>query len=155
MYATATAFRQALEGRLRRLGLESNTSLSRLRKVVAFDRLLARMVAADPGLWIVKGGYALEMRLGARARTTRDVFRHFAELMRERVEPVHAVDVEQAALLADTYPDLGAQDLLHAAVMSRLGVRSIVSADAGFDRLPEVERLDPTDVGVWRDKLAL
>jgi len=84
-----------------------------------------------------------------------DVFRRFAELMRERVEPVHAVDVERAALLADTYPDLGARDLLHAAVMSRLGVRGIVSADAGFDRLPEVERLDPTDVGVWRDKLAL
>ena len=78
----------------------------------------------------------------------RDVFHHFAELMRERVEAVHAIDVEQAALLADTYPDLGARDLLHAAVMSRLGVRSIVSTDAGFDRLPEVERLDPTDVGV-------
>jgi hypothetical protein len=72
-YATATAFRQALEERLRRLSLEANTSLSRLRKLVAFDRLLARMVAADPGLWILKGGYALEMRLGARARTTRDV----------------------------------------------------------------------------------
>jgi hypothetical protein len=72
-YATATAFRQALEERLRRLSLESNTSLSRLRKLVAFDRLLARMVAGEPGLWIIKGGYALEMRLGARARTTRDV----------------------------------------------------------------------------------
>jgi len=93
----------------------------------------------------------LALRLWAQGR---DVFRHFAELMRERVEPVHAIDVEQAALLADAYPDLGARDLLHAAVMGRLGVRSIVSADAGFDRLPEVERLDPTDVGVWRDKLA-
>jgi predicted nucleic acid-binding protein len=85
----------------------------------------------------------------------RDVFHHFAELMWERVEAVHAVDVERAALLADQYPDLGARDLLHAAVMSRLGVRSIVSADAGVDRLPDVERLDPADVGVWRDELAL
>jgi len=84
----------------------------------------------------------------------RDVFHHFAELIRERVEPVHAVDVEQAALLADQYPNLGARDLLHAAVMSRLGVHKIVSADAGFDRLPDVERLDPADVGSWRDKLA-
>ncbi|MGQ9573571.1 MAG: type II toxin-antitoxin system VapC family toxin, partial [Dehalococcoidia bacterium] len=74
--------------------------------------------------------------------------------MRERVEPVQAIDVEQAALLADRYPDLGARDLLHAAVMSRLGIRRIVSADAGFDRLPEVERLDPTDIVVWRGKLA-
>ena len=60
MYVSATAFRQALEERLRRLSLESNTSLSRLRKLVAFDRLLARMVAGGPGLWILKGGYALE-----------------------------------------------------------------------------------------------
>ena len=93
----------------------------------------------------------LALRLWPQAR---EVFHHFAALMRERVEPVHAVDVEQAALLADQYPDLGARDLLHAAVMSRLGVRHIVSADAGFDRLPEVERLDPTEVGAWRDKIS-
>lgn len=60
MYATATAFRQAFEERLRRLSLESNTSLSRLRKLVAFDRLLARMVAADPSLWIIKGGHPFD-----------------------------------------------------------------------------------------------
>lgn len=84
----------------------------------------------------------------------REVFRRFAELMRERVEPVHALDVEQAASLADQYPELGARDLLHAAVMSRLNVRRIVSADTGFDRLPEVERLDPADVEVWRDKVS-
>lgn len=72
-YGTATAFRQALEERLRRLSLESNTSLSRLRKLVAFDRLLARMVTVNLELWLLKGGYALEMRLGARARTTKDV----------------------------------------------------------------------------------
>lgn len=84
----------------------------------------------------------------------REMFRRFADLMRERVEPVHALDVEQAALLADQYPDLGARDLLHAAVMSRLGLRRIVSADAGFDRLPDVERLDPVKVEAWRDKVS-
>jgi hypothetical protein len=72
-YATATAFRQALEERLRRLSLDSNTSLSRLRKLVAFDRLLARMVTVNPDLWVLKGGYALEIRLGPHARTTKDV----------------------------------------------------------------------------------
>jgi predicted nucleic acid-binding protein len=60
----------------------------------------------------------------------RKVFQRFAELMRERVQPVHATDVEQASALADQYPDLSARDLLHAAVMSRLGIRRIVSADA-------------------------
>ena len=43
----------------------------------------------------------------------RDVFHRFADLMRERVEPDQAIDVEQAALLADESPELGA------AVMSR------------------------------------
>jgi hypothetical protein len=73
IYKTAAAFRQALEERLRGLSLESNTSLSRLRKLVAFDRLLARMVRTNPEIWVLKGGYALEMRLGARARATKDI----------------------------------------------------------------------------------
>ena len=83
----------------------------------------------------------------------KEVFHRFADLMRERVEPVHAADVEQAALLADEYPELGARDLLHAAVMQRLGVRRLVSADAGFDRLSGLERLDPMNVKEWREKL--
>lgn len=85
----------------------------------------------------------------------REVFRRLAELMREQVEPVHAVDVEQAALLADQHADLSARDLLHAAVMSRLGLRRIVSADTGFDRLSDVERLDPADVESWRDEISV
>ena len=83
----------------------------------------------------------------------KEVFHRFADLMRERVEPVQAADVEQAARLADEYPELGARDLLHAAVMRRLGVRRLVSADAGFDRLSGLERLDPAGVEKWRDKL--
>ena len=77
------------------------------------------------------------------------VFAWFADLMRERVEPIYSTDVENAASLADGYPDLGARDLLHAAVMGRLGVSRIVSADSGFGRLGEVERLDPEKVESW------
>ena len=40
------------------------------------------------------------------------------------------------------------QGLVHLAVMQRLNVRRIVTADTDFDRLPEVERLDPADVDV-------
>ena len=93
----------------------------------------------------------LALRLWSQGR---EVFRHFADLMRERVEPVHAADVEQAARLADEHPELGARDLLHGAVMRRLGIRRLVSADAGFDRLPGLERLDPMDVEKWREKLS-
>lgn len=80
-----------------------------------------------------------------------EVFRRFVELMRERVEAVTAADVERAAGLADAYPELGGRDLLHTAVMQRLGVRRLISADTGFDRLREVERLDPMDVEGWTD----
>jgi predicted nucleic acid-binding protein len=84
----------------------------------------------------------------------RQAFCHFADLMRERVEAVLAADVEQAARLADEHPELGARDLLHTAVMQRLGVLRLVSADAGFDRLSQFERLDPIDVQTWRDTLS-
>ncbi len=44
-----------------------------LRKRVAFERLLARLQAVAPDAWALKGGFALELRLGAGARTTKDM----------------------------------------------------------------------------------
>ncbi len=38
------------------------------------------------------------------------------------------------------------RDLLHAAAMQAHGVRTIVTADRDFDALPDIERLDPTEV---------
>ncbi len=72
-YKSAGAFRAALEMRLRNQSLESNVPLDRLRKTVAFDRLLARLAKEDSERWIIKGGLALQIRLGSVARTTRDV----------------------------------------------------------------------------------
>ena len=79
----------------------------------------------------------------------RPAFTEFAELMRDRVEPCTASDVEEAARLADRHPELSARDLLHAAVMHRLGVERVVSADTGFDRLPGLQRLDPARFEEW------
>jgi len=72
-YKTAAAFRHALEERLRQHTLESRRPLVRLRKLVAFDRFLARLAKKEPEAWIVKGGFALQLRLGDRARTTKDI----------------------------------------------------------------------------------
>ena len=58
-YATAGAFRQALEERLRQQSIGNNQPLTRLRKMVAFDRFLARLAKSNPGAWIIKGGFAL------------------------------------------------------------------------------------------------
>ena len=85
----------------------------------------------------------------------REAFLRFSELMEERVEAVQAADVEHAAALADSHGELGGRDLLHAAVMHRLGVGRIVSADTGFDKLPEMERLDPAQVAAWQGSVEL
>jgi len=41
--------------------------------MVVFDRLLARLNLAAPGRWVLKGALALDLRLGGRARTTKDM----------------------------------------------------------------------------------
>ncbi len=43
-----------------------------LRKELAFDRVLARLSAAAPDLWLLKGGVALEYRL-RESRATMDI----------------------------------------------------------------------------------
>ena len=74
-YATAGALRAALETRLLERSRRDDVDLQRLRRQVAFDRLLARMFdpahAARHG-WVLKGGYALELRF-RQARTTKDL----------------------------------------------------------------------------------
>jgi len=72
-YASAAAFRRALETRLLALSRDGGVPLVRLRKSVAFDRLLARLFAVTPDRWVLKGGLALDYRLGKSARTTMDV----------------------------------------------------------------------------------
>ena len=72
-YQNGSAFRRALETRLRDKSLASGLPLVRLRKMVAFDRLLARLVRSQPDQWVLKGGLALQLRLGDRARTTKDI----------------------------------------------------------------------------------
>ncbi len=72
VYQTAGAFRQALESRINTQA-KTQGELQRLRRLVAFDRLLARLFLDESSPWIVKGGYGLEVRYRMRARTTKDV----------------------------------------------------------------------------------
>lgn len=73
-YATAGALRKALEARLIEKSHRDGVDLQRLRRQVAFDRLLARMfrTSVGRGVWVLKGGYALEMRFH-QARSTKDL----------------------------------------------------------------------------------
>ena len=72
-YATDAAFRVALEQRLLNLARSTSVNLERLRRQVVLERLLARLVAAEPHLWVLKGAMALEVRLATAARATSDV----------------------------------------------------------------------------------
>lgn len=72
-YETAEAFRTALEQRLKNEAEASGVALMRLRKHVAFERFLARLAASESGGWVLKGAFALELRLGLRTRTTKDI----------------------------------------------------------------------------------
>ena len=47
-YQSGGAFRRALEDRLRAQSLKSGVALVRLRKMVAFDRFVARLMLAQP-----------------------------------------------------------------------------------------------------------
>ena len=74
-YRTARAFRTALEDRINRQAREQHVDHRRLRNQVAFDRLLARLFQERPVQppWVLKGGYAFELRLGGKARATLDL----------------------------------------------------------------------------------
>jgi hypothetical protein len=54
-----------LEERLKRASLTDQIDPNRLRRQVSFDRLLARLFREDPAPWVLKGGYALELRFKA------------------------------------------------------------------------------------------
>lgn len=72
-YSSSNSFRRALETRLLAQSTREGVSLVRLRKMVAFDRFLARLVVAQADRWLLKGGLALQLRLGDQARTTKDI----------------------------------------------------------------------------------
>jgi hypothetical protein len=72
-YATAAAFRQALDDRLKTEASRTGLPLARLRKQVAFELFLRRLVAVAPNRWVLKGALALELRLKATTRPTRDI----------------------------------------------------------------------------------
>jgi len=72
-YSTASTFRIALEQRLQTIAEEKQIPLVRLRKLVVFDRLMARLMVVAPGRWILKGAVALNYRTGAQFRTTKDL----------------------------------------------------------------------------------
>ncbi|MGH3146456.1 MAG: type II toxin-antitoxin system VapC family toxin [Rubrobacter sp.] len=121
---------------------------------------ILRLVAERPGMFFTDAEVLRELlhrylalRLWPQGK---EVLLRFSVLMHERVEPVYAADVESAAVLAErnSASGLSARDLLHSAVVLRLGRTRIISADRAFGRISDdVELLDPKDFDSWRVRL--
>jgi hypothetical protein len=71
-YATAGSFRQALEERRNTISRDERPDFQRLCRQVGLDRFLARLAPVNNFDWILKGGYAMELRFDT-ARSTRDL----------------------------------------------------------------------------------
>jgi predicted nucleotidyltransferase component of viral defense system len=78
-YNTGSAFSQALHKRLNDKHLAESISLDRLRNDIAFERFLARLLVVSSDTWLLKGGLAMQLRLGKKTRTTSDIDLAFNE----------------------------------------------------------------------------
>ncbi len=72
-YQSDDDFRRAVEDRLKQRERAQGEPLVRLRKRLVFERCLVRLQKKENSPWILKGGVALELRLGQRARMTKDL----------------------------------------------------------------------------------
>lgn len=139
-YQTARAFRVALEDRLKQLAQSHGVDLMRLRRQVAFDRLLARLFAEPAPPWTLKGGYSLELRLGAAARATKDL-----DLSIPSLSPLDADAVIRSPLAAirDALQDATERDLQDGFIF-RIGEAQaeLDAAPDGGARYPIEARLD-------------
>ncbi len=166
-YATASAFRQALEARLNQLAEAEGADIQRLRRQLAFDRLLCRLVAAPNAPVVLKGGYAMELRLQA-TRTTKDIDLAWrskmpkpnaagaAEVMRQRLQELAAADlgdhfvflISAAAMDLDAAPYGGSRFPVEARMAGRRFASFHIDVGIGDCVLEPLEEVTARD---WLD----
>lgn len=120
---------------------------------------IVKIVAASPQVFTTDAEVLQALlhyyRAGQNWLQGQAVFAAFAALTAGRIASILDTDVVQAAALAGTYAQLSAHDLLHVAVMLRLGATHIASADKDFDSVPGIHRLDPGQITTWRVEFGL
>lgn len=161
LFKTAADFRKSLEARLMNMSIARGEDLQRLRRKVAFDRLLARLFSSDERKFVLKGGYAMELRLNT-ARATKDV--DLATLRREEENDLLSAriledlrtfarrdlgdffeyQIGDAQMDLDNAPYGGARYPVNALLDGKLFVR--FQLDVGADAiLSEIETMQGTD----------
>jgi len=168
LYKTAGAFRTALETRLQARAQVERTDLQRMRRQVAFDRFLARLFPKGPKEiypWILKGGYAMELRIRS-ARTTKDIDLTLHDGTRlakdpdERRKQVRAMLQDSAAIQLNDYfeflvgepreeldgaPEGGSRYSVEARMDGRMFARFHVDIGIGDEVIEPVEVVEGRD----------
>jgi predicted nucleotidyltransferase component of viral defense system len=96
-YATPVAFRAAVEATLRERARRLGVPAYIVRRQAALERLIVRLTKVAPDRWALKGGMALETRLGERARVSVDL----------DADHVHGVEAARADLQRAAVEDIG------------------------------------------------
>lgn len=72
-YGSATAFKAALEAHLRTQAKKRGAPFQTVQLKFVMERLLARLFRERQPPWLLKGGFAMDLRFRPKARTTKDV----------------------------------------------------------------------------------
>ncbi len=72
-FGSAAAFKTSLEAHLRKHAAARTIPLSTFQLKFVIERLLARLFRHPDPPWLLKGGFAMDLRFRPRARTTKDV----------------------------------------------------------------------------------
>lgn len=147
-YENADALRRALMDRLRTQSLASGQPVNTLLTKVMMERLLARLFEDERGPWLLKGGYAFELRYRPNARTTRDldlsVLGAREESAKAKLEAVHVALASAAAL------DLG--DFMRFEIS--VARRELTAAPFGGATFPVQARLGDKPLGQFHVDVA-
>ena len=118
-YATPAAFRAAVEARLRDRARRLGVLAYIVRRQAALERLIVRLGRVAPDRWAVKGGMALETRLGERARVSVD-------LDADHIQGGEAARADLQRAAVDDVDDHFAFALVNSEALQEAGVRLAV-----------------------------
>lgn len=164
-YPTPAAFRQALEARLANIARKEGANPQRLRRQLAFDRLLCRLFRLP--VWALKGGYAMELRLQT-TRTTKDIDlswrgklnaknrKETAAILRLKLQEQAAVDlgdyfvfsIDEAISDLDAAPYGGGRFPVEARMAGRVFAKFHIDVGVGDAVLNPLEEINARD---WLD----
>lgn len=91
-FSSPANFRASVDQRLRNYARAADVPVVAVRRQASLERLMARLMKAAPDRWALKGGLALDTRLGSRARASLDMdldHKHGAHLVPRRPDRRH------------------------------------------------------------------